>query len=119
VHKLDVSVPLNRISECAAQVRAVTMTFDDVTECGIFGHLADGNIHVEIVGPRADEMSVDISVLEIVSQFGGAISAEHGIGRVKTSHLGLSRTDQEIAAMRSVKSSWDPHGFMNPGVLFS
>ena len=119
VHKLDVSVPLNRISECAAQVRAVTMTFDDVTECGIFGHLADGNIHVEIVGPSADEMSVDIAVLEIISRFGGAISAEHGIGRVKTSHLGLSRTEQEIAAMRSVKSSWDPDGFMNPGVLFS
>jgi len=119
IHKLDVSVPLAKLADCAVELRSVVAEFDDVTEFGVFGHLADGNIHVEIAGPGADDMSVDIAVMECISRYGGSISAEHGIGRAKAGHLGLSRSQEEIAAMRAVKTAWDPQGLMNPGVLFA
>ena len=119
IHKLDVSVPLAKLADCAVELRSVAAEFDDVTEFGVFGHLADGNIHVEIAGPAADDESVDRAILECISRYGGSISAEHGIGRAKAGHLELSRSRQEIAAMRAVKTAWDPQGLMNPGVLFA
>jgi FAD/FMN-containing dehydrogenase len=118
IHKLDVSVPLGKLAECASELRAVVSDFHDVTEFGVFGHVADGNIHVEIAGPAAEDESVDRAVLECISRYGGSISAEHGIGRAKARHLELSRSREEINAMRAVKSAWDPHALMNPGVLF-
>ena len=117
VHKLDVSVPLPRLAECANELHSVLTTFSSVTEFGIFGHLADGNIHVEILGPPAEETEADMAVLECIARYGGSISAEHGIGRMKVDHLDLSRSQTEIAAMRAVKEAWDPKGLMNPGVL--
>jgi FAD/FMN-containing dehydrogenase len=52
-----------------------------------------------------------------VADYGGSISAEHGIGRAKTAWLGLSRTPAEIAAFRAIKGALDPAGILNPGVL--
>ena len=86
---------------------------------GVFGHLGDGNIHVEIVGPSPDDEEVDRLVLEAVGSFGGSVSAEHGIGRAKVHFLELSRSPAEIAAMRSIKAALDPRGIMNPGVLLA
>jgi FAD/FMN-containing dehydrogenase len=56
-------------------------------------------------------------VLGAVQEFGGSVSAEHGIGRAKSHHLHMSRTPTEIAAMRAIKAALDPKGIMNPGVL--
>jgi len=112
-----VSVPLEKLSACAEELRSVVSEFSSVSEFGVFGHLADGNIHVEIAGPDEDDDSVDIAVLECVARYGGSISAEHGIGRGKAAVLGLSRSGQEIAAMQAIKGAWDPRGLMNPGVL--
>ena len=118
IHKLDVSVPLDRLAACARELKVVVAEFPDVTEFGVFGHLADGNIHVEIHGPAENDDAVDIAVMECVARYGGSISAEHGIGRGKARQLGLSRSAAEIAAMRALKDAWDPHGLMNPDVLF-
>ena len=117
VHKLDVSVPLETLAACARELQTVIANFPKVKEFGIFGHLADGNIHVEILGPPAEENDVDTAVLECISRYGGSISAEHGIGRMKVDHLDLSRSAEEISAMRAIKKAWDPQGLMNPGVL--
>ena len=117
VHKLDVSVPLETLGACARELHTVITEFPSVKEFGMFGHLADGNIHVEILGPPAEESDVDTAVLECISRYGGSISAEHGIGRMKVDHLHLSRSSEEITAMRAIKDAWDPQGLMNPGVL--
>ena len=119
VHKLDVSLPLSVLSDCADELRDVVAAFPDVTSFGVFGHLGDGNIHVEIHGPEADDQTVDLAVLQAIARHGGSISAEHGVGRAKAHELGLCRTGPEIAAMRAIKDAWDPQGIMNPGVLFS
>ena len=117
VHKLDVSVPLASLAACADELRSVVDAFSDVTVFGVFGHLADGNIHVEIAGPDADDTRVDHAILECVARYGGSISAEHGVGRAKAGELHLCRSAAEIAAMRAIKRALDPAGLMNPGVL--
>lgn len=119
IHKLDVSVPLERLQACAVEIRGLVEGVPSVTDLGIFGHVLDGNIHVEFAGPSSEDESVDFSVLQCVARYGGSISAEHGIGRLKAGYLGLSRSAAEIAAMRAIKTAWDPQGLMNPGVLFS
>lgn len=118
-HKLDVSVPLPRLAEVADLIRARMDAYPGIEAFGVFGHLGDGNIHVEIVGPSPDDEEVDRLVLEAVGSFGGSVSAEHGIGRAKTHFLELSRSPVEVAAMRSIKAALDPRGIMNPGVLFA
>ena len=118
-HKLDVSVPLPSLAACATELREFVGSYPGVVAFGVFGHLADGNIHVEIHGPGADDVDVDRGVLECVARYGGSISAEHGVGRAKAADLHLCRSAAEISAMRSIKEALDPQGLMNPGVVFS
>lgn len=118
-HKLDVSVPLPFLAACADELRGIVGGWPTVETFGVFGHLADGNIHVEMVGPAADDLAVDLAVLECVARYGGSVSAEHGVGRAKAGELHLCRSAEEIAAMRAIKAAWDPSGVMNPGAVFS
>ena len=118
-HKLDVSVPLPYLNDCSEELRQVVGAYPGVTHFGVFGHLADGNIHVEIAGPDGDDEAIDLEVFRCIARYGGSISAEHGVGRSKAQHLGICRSDVEIAAMRAVKQAWDPQGLMNPGVLLA
>ena len=118
-HKLDVSVPLPSLAACADELRGIVGGWPTVEHFGVFGHLADGNIHVEMIGPAADDLAVDHAVMECVARYGGSVSAEHGVGRAKVGELHLCRSAEEIAAMRAIKAAWDPQGLMNPGVLFA
>ena len=117
-HKLDVSVPLAALADACDELAAAMRAYPTVETFGVFGHLADGNIHVEIYGPAADDAAVDHVVLDAVARYGGSISAEHGVGRAKAADLHLCRSSTEIAAMRAIKAAWDPDAIMNPGVLF-
>ena len=83
----------------------------------VWGHLGDGNLHINAVGPAADDDAVDDAVLHLVADHDGSISAEHGIGVAKLRWLPLTRTPADIAAMAAVKRAFDPHGILNPGVL--
>lgn len=116
-HKLDVSAPLAVLPQCADDLRALVDGWPGVTHAGVFGHLADGNIHVEIHGPEGPE--VDEAVFACIARYGGSISAEHGVGRAKAGDLHLCRSAAEIAAMRAIKQALDPAGILNPGVLLS
>ena len=118
-HKLDISIPLRHLAECAELLRLRVEAYPSVIAFGVFGHLGDGNIHVEIAGPATDDETADMIVLGAVREFGGSVSAEHGIGRAKAHLLDFSRTPAEIAAMRSIKAGLDPKGIMNPGVLLA
>jgi FAD/FMN-containing dehydrogenase len=118
LHKLDVSVPLSEVPACAEELTHLLSADAQVMEHGIFGHIGDGNLHVEFTGPNADDYRMDGVVLECVARHGGSVSAEHGIGRAKVNYLELSRSSAEIQAMRAIKNAWDPLGILNPGVLF-
>lgn len=118
-HKLDISIPLRDLAACAELLRQRVEAYPGVIAFGVFGHLGDGNIHVEIAGPGVDDEAVDMIVLGAVRDFGGSVSAEHGIGRAKAPFLEFSRSPAEIAAMRAIKAALDPRGIMNPGVLLA
>lgn len=116
-HKIDVTVPLRRMAEFESALEALVADFDPAAGTFLFGHVADGGIHVNVVSDRQDDLTFDQQVLELVAATGGSISAEHGIGRAKVSALHLSRSPAELSAMRAVKDALDPRGLLNPGVL--
>lgn len=103
--KVDIAVPLDRLDEFTSAVYASH-------PCSIFGHVADGSLHVELFDEGEDD------VLDTVVALGGAVSAEHGVGRVKTRAVVNDRGAATVAAMKSLKDAWDPDGVLNPGVLF-
>jgi FAD/FMN-containing dehydrogenase len=111
VHKLDVSVPLERLGAFVDALAAATTPYDVF----VFGHIAMGNLHVNVLGATDDE--VDGRVLTLVAQHGGSIAAEHGIGIAKARWLPLTRSAAEIDLLRAVKAAFDPHGLLNPGVM--
>jgi FAD/FMN-containing dehydrogenase len=118
VHKLDVTLPAAAIAEfCGAVTDAVAAARPDATTL-LFGHVGDGNVHVNVIGPPAGDEAVDDLVLGLVVARGGSISAEHGIGALKRRWLARDRSPAEVAAMRAVKDALDPDAILNPGVLF-
>jgi FAD/FMN-containing dehydrogenase len=116
-HKLDVAVPLARLSAFRADLDSVIAKAD--ARAIVFGHIGAGNLHVNVLGPAPDDDSLDDAVLTLAAEHGGTISAEHGIGRAKAAILHVSRSAAEISVMRAVKSALDPAGLLNPGVLFA
>lgn len=117
--KFDVTVPVRSIPEFVGALHSSGSVTRDGRSLIVFGHAADGNLHVNIVGvAESDHEELGDDVMTLVSHFGGSVSAEHGIGVAKKRWLGLSRSTSEIAAMKSVKAALDPFGIMNPNVLF-
>lgn len=118
IHHFDVSIPHQVMAECVEDIRAVLQAYPGMQTFGFFGHIADTNLHIQVHGPDPDDHGLDLAVLEVVARYGGSISAEHGVGRVKADALFLCRSGAEIDAMRAIKHAWDPRGLMNPGVIF-
>jgi FAD/FMN-containing dehydrogenase len=118
-HKFDVTVAVSDLARFIVKTRQrISETNADWTVY-IFGHAADGNMHVNVLGPSATDELVDEVVLQVVAEFKGSISAEHGIGSAKKKWLSLSRSHNEIAMMKAIKGAIDPQGLMNPNTLFA
>ena len=117
VVKLDVAVPPGRLDEHVAAIRAAAHAVAPGGATYVFGHLAEANLHVNVVGAADRREEVTDAVLRCVAAVGGSISAEHGIGRAKARWLPLARSSAEIALLREVKRAWDPGLLLGPGVL--
>jgi len=107
-HKLDVSVEPRRTDAFVADVGKAIAESWPAARAICYGHLGDGNVHVNVLGPDPDDERVDEVVLRRVAAFGGSIAAEHGIGVAKTRWLGLTRSEAEIELMRTLKVALDP-----------
>ncbi|MEM7703520.1 MAG: FAD-binding oxidoreductase [Pseudomonadota bacterium] len=122
----DISVPVDKMPEfILAAIPAIEDEFSGVTGTA-FGHLGDGNVHFHVIAPKgvvpgeweeAQGKQVSARVHDLVTQWGGSISAEHGIGQMKVDELGRLGDPVALSMMRSVKSALDPHGLLNPGKL--
>jgi FAD/FMN-containing dehydrogenase len=115
-HKLDVGIPLHQLDRFLDEVP------DAVTTAGgdraiLFGHLGDGNVHVNVLAEDPDDPRVDDAVLELALACGGTISAEHGVGVAKARWLQRARGAAEVAAMRAIKRALDPSNLLNPGAV--
>jgi FAD/FMN-containing dehydrogenase len=116
-HKLDVTLPAPELAAFIERVPTVVAEADGRATTWLFGHVGDGNIHVNITGVAPEDLTVDERVLTYAASLGGSISAEHGIGTAKRSWLHLNRSEAEIAAFRTIKRALDPSGILNPNVL--
>jgi FAD/FMN-containing dehydrogenase len=125
-HKNDVALPVAEMAHFCRDLEAVFAARYPGWEICVFGHVGDGNIHINVMKP--DSMSpsdffratgqADHAVFELVQRYRGSISAEHGIGLVKKEYLTYSRTPGEIAVMRAIKRALDPDNILNPGKIF-
>ncbi|MDJ0896484.1 MAG: FAD-binding oxidoreductase [Alphaproteobacteria bacterium] len=121
--KHDVSVPVSRVTEFLRVAGdAVTTALPGLRPCP-FGHLGDGNIHFNLTQPADMDAEVFLAnweemnriVHDIVAAMGGSISAEHGVGRLKREEIRHYKDAVEIELMKTLKSTLDPLGIMNPG----
>ncbi len=117
----DVSLAIERMEEYANTIRARIRTIDSGAFAIVFGHAGDGNLHVGVNHEHTPERREDFErlVYAITGEFGGSISAEHGIGILKRPYLRLSRTEAEIETMRTLKRALDPNNILNPGRIFT
>ena len=120
--KFDVGVGLDRLAEFSDRVAEVVARAAPGSRPIVFGHLGDGNLHVNVLGPTAGQLggdsgeALDAAVLELAAECGGTVSAEHGIGVHKPRYLPLVRSETELRAIRAIKRALDPKGILNPGV---
>jgi FAD/FMN-containing dehydrogenase len=112
--KLDVAVPLDRLAELLST--ASTAAESDSSRLIAFGHLAEGNVHLNYLGAQ-DPAGIAEMVLPTVAELGGTISAEHGIGVAKARWLPLIRSAGDLAAQTAITRAIDPNRMFNPGVL--
>lgn len=126
IHKNDIAVPVPRMGSFLAELHAfATRTYPEAT-CVLFGHVADGNIHVNIVKPPmlsaeafiTHARAADAELFALVRAARGTVSAEHGVGLLKRDFLEYTRSPTEIELMRGIKRVFDPRGILNPGKIF-
>ncbi|WP_422667030.1 FAD-binding oxidoreductase [Burkholderia multivorans] len=114
----DVSLPTGDLGAFAARCdAALRARWPDIVRL-FFGHVGDGNVHIGVslaATTDADADEIDRRVYAIVREMGGSVSAEHGIGVLKRDYLAHTRSDAEIALMRTLKAALDPGGILNPG----
>jgi len=115
--KLDVAVPAACWTRLATEVAAVVAAADPAAQVITFGHVADGNVHVNIVPAAPADGRHEDAVFSFVASLGGSISAEHGIGALKARWLPLARSAAELALFARIRAAFDPAGTLNPHVL--
>lgn len=116
-HKLDVTLPNGVLAETVERLPSLVRAVDPGASVWLFGHVGDGNVHVNVTGVDPGDERVDDAVFTAVAEVGGSISAEHGIGTAKRRWLGLNRSPAELRAYADIKRALDPDGIMNPHVL--
>ncbi|MCI5107964.1 MAG: FAD-binding oxidoreductase [Pseudomonadales bacterium] len=124
-YKNDISVKVSRVPQFLADVDALVSEAYPDFEIIWFGHIGDGNVHLNILKPdslsREDFLSqcskVSEMVFAVVQEYEGSVSAEHGVGLLKKPFLKFARGEQEIAYMKAIKQVFDPHNILNPGKL--
>lgn len=124
--KHDVSVPVSRIADFIDEATAAVERFHPGCRVSVFGHVGDGNLHYDVIPAVGEDVSAFIArwmegsevVHDVVARYDGSISAEHGLGRLKTDEARRYKSPLEIATMQAIRQALDPRRIMNPAVLF-
>jgi len=126
-YKNDISVLPSKVPQMLEAVESLVNTAYPGWEIVWFGHIGDGNLHLNIMKPKtlsADEFftqchQVTHQVSQVVQDLNGSISAEHGVGVLKRDYLHYARSPIEIEIMRGIKKVFDPNDILNPGKIFT
>lgn len=125
-YKNDISTTVSNVPLLLERVESLVATHYADLEVVWYGHIGDGNLHLNILKPEDTSVSafqercksVSEQLFTLLEDLGGSISAEHGVGLLKKDFLHFSRSEQEIALMRGIKRQFDPDGILNPGKVF-
>jgi FAD/FMN-containing dehydrogenase len=125
-HKNDVALPIAALESFCAELAQLVASRYPGWEVALFGHVGDGNLHVNVMKPDAMDdaafhartFEVDHDIFALVQRLGGSVSAEHGIGLLKKDYLGYTRSTAELAMLRAIKRTLDPGNVLNPGKIF-
>jgi FAD/FMN-containing dehydrogenase len=125
--KHDISVPVSRIPEFLARADAAMEAAYPGHQVCTFGHVGDGNLHYNPIEPPgwdaerwiAETERVNRIVHDLVAEFGGSITAEHGVGRLRMAELARYKSPVELDLMRHLKRAFDPLGILNPGKVLA
>ncbi len=125
-YKNDISVKVSKMPDFILEVDALVADRYPTFEVVWYGHIGDGNLHLNILKP--DDLAIEAfveqcstvssEVSQLVERYEGSISAEHGVGLLKKPYLKHSKSEQEVNLMRAIRHSFDPNGILNPGKLF-
>ena len=126
-YKNDISSTVSKVPELLAAVDEVVHENYPDWEVVWYGHIGDGNLHLNILKPenlqieefKARCNEVSMAIFDAIKTLGGSVSAEHGVGTLKAPYLGYTKSDSEIDAMRAIKAIFDPDGILNPGKVLS
>jgi FAD/FMN-containing dehydrogenase len=122
----DISVPVERMADFVEEAIPELDRAFPGTRSVAFGHLGDGNVHFHVLAPpdavrgeweEGEGKAISRTVHDLVTRWGGSISAEHGIGQMKRDELGRLGDPVSLSILRRVKHALDPDGILNPGKL--
>lgn len=122
-YKNDIAVAISKVPPFMDDLEKILSQAYPTWEVVWFGHIGDGNLHINILRPQGmskeefvqECRKVDVLVFETVKKYQGSISAEHGVGLTKKSFLHYTRSAAEIELMKGIKKVFDPDNIMNPG----
>ncbi len=125
-HKNDIALPIASLPTFVEELQALFESDYPHFEVCLFGHIGDGNLHVNVMKPDDMELEpfleaahqADAKMFELVGRHRGSVSAEHGIGLLKKPWLRHTRSEAEVVLMRALKKTLDPKGILNPGKVF-
>ncbi len=125
-YKNDISVRISRVPALLTEIDALLGREYPDFEVLWYGHIGDGNLHINILKPADLDTAtfahtcgaVSEQLFAALQRHGGSISAEHGVGLTKKPYLHYTRDTTEIAYLRAIKQVFDPHGILNPGKIF-
>ena len=117
--KYDIALPLSAIGSFAAAAAELVGRHAPESISILFGHIGEGNLHLNVLRCNDDqETRIYPAMMDLIAAHGGNVSSEHGVGTRKRDYLSMSRLPADIAAMRTIKTAFDPTGYLNPAVLF-
>lgn len=125
LHKNDIALPIAELETFIAEMTELFSKRHSRFGLYVFGHIGDGNLHVNTMKPEDTEKSAflaeckqaDQALFALVQKHHGSISAEHGIGLLKKDALKFSKSPGELALMKQIKQVFDPKGLLNPGKI--
>ena len=118
----DIGLVVDRMDDYVAACRGAMAARWPQSIVHYYGHIGDGNIHVNAHVPGLTpqpQTEIEQVVYGLVREFGGTISAEHGIGTKKMKYIGYSRSPEELELMRTIKRALDPKNILNPGKVIA
>ncbi len=124
-YKNDLAVTVSNVPSFLKKIEQLVLEHYQMFEVIWYGHIGDGNLHLNILKPSSMNSAdfqiacniVTTKIADVVKEFSGSISAEHGVGLLKRDYIHYSKSSEELAYMQSIKKIFDPNGIMNPGKL--